>query len=67
MTNQPSAPLSDRCAFIAELLNRRWVTQRGADDSARPAFIVEIPARDLDATIKILREACEALAAEAKP
>ena len=48
--------LAKRLTFLAETLNTRWVTQRAADDSARPALIVEVPAREVDATITSLRE-----------
>ena len=54
-------PLVERLRGIAEIFSTRWITQRAADDSARPAFEVIIPTRELDAAMKAMREAADAL------
>jgi hypothetical protein len=54
--------LRERLQFLADTLETRWTVQRNADDSARPNLEVDIPARELDATIATLREVAAALA-----
>jgi uncharacterized protein (DUF885 family) len=69
MSDQPPGQdaLRERLMFLADTLNTRWVTQRSADDSARPAFVVEVPAREVDATITAMREAAAALSGASSP
>lgn len=56
-----------RLRGLADILETRWTTQCAADDSARPAFDVTIPTRELDAVIQALREsAADLTAAEAE-
>jgi len=67
MTDPLRVSLSERLRFLADTLETRWKVQRSADDSARPNFEVDLPVRELDATIRGLREAAEALVVQPEP
>lgn len=60
-TTEPPSDIAHRLAFLADTLQTRWTTQHSADDSARPAFELDIPTREIDAVITVMREAAAAL------
>jgi hypothetical protein len=49
--------IRERLQFIADLFNTRMVTARAADDSARPAFEVGMPTRELTAAVTVMQDA----------
>jgi hypothetical protein len=61
MTPETRARLEQRLVFLADLFSTRMFTARCADDSARPAFSVDMPVRELDAAVVAMREAAALL------